>query len=263
MFLATLYFVLPLLGKSRPPLAFLSAESSWRVLEAAPRPPPKKKLRRGRGGCGTAKFRFGEGDPESSALRAWGWGRGPAALARSVSSLVFVSYVFNDLAWREIKASEPSSPKPDAPCKCWGACGGAGGRWGVDEHRARRANLEGKTFPGIASRCSPPGGPGIRARPLRVQLPARRRSPLPTAPGLQSGRAERVAGAGDGGRAALEAEQPLKLVGPGAAGPARAVGSVGSRANREKPAKPRDAPGVGWGETSGRRCPGGKMDSQA
>ena len=27
MFLATLYFVLPLLGKSRPPLAFLSAES--------------------------------------------------------------------------------------------------------------------------------------------------------------------------------------------------------------------------------------------
>lgn len=46
MFLATLYFVLPLLGKLRPPLAFLSAESSWRVLEAAPQYPlpPQKKI---------------------------------------------------------------------------------------------------------------------------------------------------------------------------------------------------------------------------
>lgn len=38
------------------------------------------------------------------------------------------------------------------------------------------------------------------------------------------------------GPAALEVERTLRPVGPGAAGPALAMGSAGSRANREKPA---------------------------
>lgn len=43
MFLATLYFALPLLGKSRPPLDFLSAESFRR---AALHPARKKKKKK-------------------------------------------------------------------------------------------------------------------------------------------------------------------------------------------------------------------------
>lgn len=93
MFLATLYFALPLLGKSRPPLDFLSAESFRRAaLHPARKKKKKKNLQPGCGGCGTAKFRFGEGDPESSAPRAGGGGS--QALARSFSSLVFIFYVF-------------------------------------------------------------------------------------------------------------------------------------------------------------------------
>lgn len=76
MFLATLYFALPLLGKSRPPLDFLSAESFRRAaLHPARKKKKKKNLQPGCGGCGIAKFRFGEGDPESSAPRAGGRGQ--------------------------------------------------------------------------------------------------------------------------------------------------------------------------------------------
>lgn len=173
-------------------------------------------------------------------------------------------FFLNDLAWQEIIGSEPSSPKPDAPSEFRGALGGAAGRWSVGEHPSRRANLEGKTFPRIGSRCSPPGGPGTRACPLLAP------SVQPAAAllfrkltGFSRARAEPVAGAGDGGRAALEAELPLRQVRPRAAGRARAVSSTSSWANREKPAKPRGPRGWGGGKPAAGGTRGGKMDSQA
>lgn len=56
MFLATLYFVLPLLGKSRPPLAFSSAESFREYQRQQPPPHPRPR-------------------PQIALLVRWGWER--------------------------------------------------------------------------------------------------------------------------------------------------------------------------------------------
>ena len=86
MFLATLYFALPLLGKSRLPLGFLPAESLHGVLAA-----------QGAVGVGSRSFGLGKGvmNPKHLSLGR----RCRRALARSFRAWFLFSVVFNDQAW--------------------------------------------------------------------------------------------------------------------------------------------------------------------
>lgn len=141
MFLVTLYFALPLLGKSRLPLAFLSAESSRGVLAAA-----HPKLRRGCGGCGRAKFRFGEGDHESSAPRPREAVAARSGPQRFVLGLDFLWFLMTSPGG-EWMGSEHSSPGLSAPCESRGARGDAPSRWGVGAYWTRIQTSKGKLFP--------------------------------------------------------------------------------------------------------------------
>lgn len=139
--------------------------------------------------------------------------------------------------------STPPRPQPghQRSSRVPGARGGAAGRWGVGEHRPGRANFEGKTFPRIVPERSQ-----TRARPRLAPRPARGRPPPWKAPGSRRAGPNRL----------------LPPACPGAAGPARAVRSAGSRANRKKPAKPGGA-AAAWGGSRRREIPGRQEDSPA
>lgn len=162
-------------------------------------------------GVGPRSFVLGKGIQNPQHPGLGGWGRGGAALARSFSSLVFVSYVFNDLAWREIKASEPSSPKPDAPCKSRGACGGAGGQVGCgrapgQESKLGRENFSQNSISVLpAGRAGYQGSPSPRATPSPPPFSPAESPRASVGPGRESGWSREPREGGPGGRAAAEA----------------------------------------------------------
>lgn len=94
MFLATLYFALPLLGKSRPLLAFLPMSLSEGYSQRPPTPPhpPSPNCGAGALAVGGRSFVLGKGilRPQHPRL---GGGDG-AALNRGFSYFAFISCVF-------------------------------------------------------------------------------------------------------------------------------------------------------------------------
>lgn len=256
MFLATLYFALPLLGKSRPPPASRPARSLSRESS-------RRGVRSGWRGW-VASSVLGKGIPNLRHLRLGR--RCRRALARSFSCSVLL---FGGFQWPGLGGLKGCPPARDpAPRDGPGERAGVRRAGGWRRALGRETNLEGKTFPRVAS-THPRAphragrGPGV---PAFAPHPARR-SP-PRAPGEwdpASGRSAPGLRAGSrAGRRRLSGSPRKACKASGALG----GGGEGRPRQQEVPGRENGLPGlVGGGlapyagrpeASSSRRPPGGR-----